>query len=452
MRAILLALAFLMPGLLWAAGDVNIGYVATVTASPEVEPGTLQYLVDGKLNTALDFAVGTTGEGVFSFTFDRPRRVSGARFYQTSDGYYSTSYVIEADVEGKGQFDKTLAQGDKAPLKAWVELKWEPVSVRAIRFRSVAGVSGGRRAHPEMAEFQILGQPEVDDMTKAGEKGIAIPYLTAVRPIERTTSLVIAGRGPALLLPQEKDYAEANAALTQALAGVKAEVVQDIAAADPAHRTVICLGNMLNNPLLERLYWNRYTFADALTPGPGNYLLHVVYDPYPYNGGNNIIVIGCSDAAGAKLGAAAFLSLVKEGKLPYLVQAGPKPLVSDQEAKKIADSKPNPTFEDFTTNTNLYLKTGCEAYAQKAVATLEIMAKLYEPGGERNLPGGSFHQALPWNEETTSCEINCAWDAFEECPLINDELGLAARAELHLRGRRRLPSDHVLWLVGLRLC
>ena len=423
MPLISVAVVLLTPALALAAEDSNIAYAAAITATPAPSPGSLQRTVDGRLGTALSFEVGTEGEGTVTFSFDRQRLVLGVRLYQGSDIYYTTAYVIEADRDGDGKFEETIAEGDNAPTKEWIEHKWERRGLRALRFRSVAGVSKGRRAHPCIAEFQILGRPEADDMEKAAEAGIVVPALVEARRIERTTWLVVNGKPPAVMLPEGEEYQQARAALTQGLraAGVSAEVAQDIEAAVPADRTVICLGNMLNGPLIERLYWNRYTFADALTPGPGKYLLHTVYDPYPYNGGNNVIIIGCSDAAGAGLGVERFLAAIEDGKLPYVAEVGPEPAVSDAEARKIAAKKLDPTLCELTENANKYLQTGCEAYARKAIAALEIVSKLYEPGGDRNNPSAGRHMVLPWNEETTSWEITCAWDAFEECPLMTDD-------------------------------
>ena len=56
---------------------------------------------------------------------------------------------------------------------------------------------------------------------------------------------------------------------------------------------------------------------------------------------------------------------------------------------------------------------------------MELMVKLYAPGGERAVQKDSFYVRLPWNEETHSWEIAGAWDAFEECPLLTDAQRLA---------------------------
>ncbi|MBU0609333.1 MAG: hypothetical protein KKI08_15715, partial [Armatimonadetes bacterium] len=408
------------------AAERNIAVAAKITTAPETEPGAILALLDGRPETQLTFAVKTAGEGAITFNFDHPRLVSAVRLYQANDVYYTTAYVIEADTDGDGTFDRVLAEVKPALQKQWAEHAFAPLQLVALRFRSTEGVSKGSRAHPCLGELQIIGQAEAGDMKKAAELGIPVAAVDEVRALTRETPLVVGGRGPAVLAPEGPEYAAAKEELLKALASYHPETAATVEAADPAKRTVVCLGSMLTNPLIERLYWNRYTFVDALTPGPANFLIHTVYDPYPWTGGHDVIIVGCSDAAGALPAVRAFAGLLKDGKLPYVVRAGPQPLVSADAAAKIAALKVNPTFEDFLKHSTDYLKTGCEAYAKKAVETLQVMTKLYAEGGQRRDPKTDRHTVLPWNEETQSFAINCAWDAFEESPLVDDALRLAA--------------------------
>jgi len=426
MRLLIAALVLLISLCPAGAAERNIAATATITATPETEPGAVLALLDGRLDTQLTFAVKTAGEGAITFTFDHPRLVSAVRLYQLHDVYYATAYVIEADTDGDGTFERVLAEAKPALQKQWAEHRFDPLKLVALRFRCTEGVSKSARAHPCLAELQIIGQVEAGDMKKATELGIPIAAVDEVRPLTRQTPLAVDGHGPAVLAPDGQEYAAARQELLQALAPAKPEAVATVEAADPAKRTVVCLGNMLNNPLLERLYWNRYTFVDTLTPGPGHYLIHTVYDPYPWNGGHDVIVLGCSDAAGALPAVRAFAGLLKDGALPYVVQGGPQPLVSADATAKIAAQKVTPTFEEVLKHSTDYLKTGCEAYAQKAVEALQIMARLYDDGGQRRDARTDRHTVLPWNEETQSFAITCAWDAFEESPLIGDDLRLAA--------------------------
>lgn len=253
------------------------------------------------------------------------------------------------------------------------------------------------------------------------------PGLSAVRAIARDTPLVTGGRPPALLLPAAPAFGEAAALLARGLAelGISAERVNDIAAADPAARTVICLGSMVDNPLIERLYWNRYTFADAVTPGDGRFLLHTVCDPYPFSGGHNVVIIGCHDPAGAALGVRRLLALIQNGRLPCIVESGPPRPAEAAAARRISATAPEPTLLEFLKHANGYLQTGMEAHARKAIASLEIMVKHYAPDGPRGAGTTLTYQRLPFDEEMASWEILCAWDAFEECPLLTDAQRLA---------------------------
>ena len=413
-----------------AAG--NIGVAATVTTTPAGEPDAVRALLDGRLDTQLTFAVNTSGPGTVTFTFDHPRTVWTVRVYQGHAVYYATAYVIEADTDGDGTFERVLAEANPAVQTAWAEHEFAPLELVALRLRATEGVSKGARAYPCLAELQIIGEPEADDMKRAGELGIPIAELSAVRPLTRETEIAAGGLAPAILAPADAAYQPAVAALEQALAPIKPEIVSTVEAADPARRTIIALGSMLTNPLIERLYWNRYTFIDAVTPGPGNYLVHTVYDPYPWTGGHDVIILGCSDAAGAQPAVEAFASRLRDGRLGYLVLAGPQPLVSPEGVRLAMAAKVNPTFEDFLKSSTAYLRTGCEAHAEKAVEALRIVAKLYAADGERRNPSADKHTRLPWNEEITSFAINVAWDAFEENPLIDDALRLeAGNAFLH---------------------
>lgn len=422
--AILLALCLAMPVF---AQDADISYAAQITTVPEASADTINNLVDGRVGTALTFEVGTEGNGQITFGFDAEREVSGIRMYQSSDIYFATAYLVSADRDGDGRFETIIAESKEFAIGNWVEHTFaEPVGARAIRFLSTDGVSKGRRAHPALAEFQIIGKPLPGDVQAANEKGIRVPQLTSPREVNRVTPLVVEGRQPALIAPDDPAYAPAVTTLITGLqaAGISPEQVATIEQADPAHRTVICMGSMLNNVLIERLYWNRYTFIDALIPGPGNYIVQTVCDPYPYNGGTNVVVLGCSDPAGAEPAVARLLELIENGLLPYAMVGGPEPLVPEATAAKVAASEPNPTLTELTDNVNGYLSTGCDAYAQKAVRAMRVVAALYAPGAERSATGTAAGRKLPWPEETSSWEIQCAWDAFDECPLIDEQLRL----------------------------
>jgi hypothetical protein len=186
MRVFMLVIAGLCLACCHAADDANITPAAEVTCHPEVAEGRLQSVTDGRVDTGFAFEVGTSGDGWVAFDFGRARAVTGLHFYQHSEIYYTTEYVIEADADGDGEFELTLAAGADAKISDWNEHHWDATQVRVVRLRSVAGVSGGKRAHPCLAEVVVLGAPMVGDAIRAHELGNPVTSVDAARDIQRS--------------------------------------------------------------------------------------------------------------------------------------------------------------------------------------------------------------------------------------------------------------------------
>jgi hypothetical protein len=243
--------------------------------------------------------------------------------------------------------------------------------------------------------------------------------LGAVPPLCQTTLLTTNGAAPVILASAggaARVAAEKlRGALHQRLA-VEPPLVSRIAEAQPGRGTVIALGNMLDNELLSRLYWNRYCYEDALFPGPDGYTVHTVYDPHPWGGGHNVIVLGASRPQQLGKAVERFLELLQGQRqstaLPYVLIVEPaKKLSAAARAKALA--KPvAPSFTAFRTNAEQYLRTGDETYAQLAIQALDVMVGIYRQKPDRH---------MPWPEETTAGPIFATWDAFEHCPLIAPE-------------------------------
>jgi len=239
------------------------------------------------------------------------------------------------------------------------------------------------------------------------------------RAVRQSTALLSGGRAPVILTPaSELALAAADklrAALQQRL-GVETRVATKLADATPGQQTVIALGNMLDNELLTRLYFNRYTFEDAQFPGPDGYTVHAVYDPYPWGGDQDVIVLGASRPEQLGRAVERFLSLLQGERaqtvLPYVLVVEPAKPLSPKERDALLARPVDPSFTAFRVHAEKYLQTGDEAYARVALAALDIMADIYHKKPDR---------PTPWPEETTSSYIFAAWDAFEECPLIQPE-------------------------------
>jgi len=252
----------------------------------------------------------------------------------------------------------------------------------------------------------------------AGAAGEPETRISAVRPIARWVDLGGGARPVVVLIPTDDGYDGIAQAIADAIAkrgGVRPSVTADPSQAVPEHGHVIAVGNVNNNELIARLHWNHYAYEDALFPGPDAFSLRTVYDPYPWHGKGNVVVVGLSDvSAGTRAAAASVDRLAtRDGQvgLDYtLLVSNAKPL--SQKVKEALDRKQDPSFRLFHESVRNYLKTGHAAYAHHAIATLARIAGMYEQDPEH---------PCTFPEEMVSAEIFGAWDAFEECPLLSDD-------------------------------
>jgi len=247
----------------------------------------------------------------------------------------------------------------------------------------------------------------------------AAATLGAVKPAPQMTALVSDGRAPVILAPANGAARAAAEKLRGALAkrlGVEPRLVSRLAEAEPGKQTAIALGNMLDNELLTRLYWSRYTYEDRQFPGPDGYTVHTVFDPHHWGGGQDVIVLGASRPDQLGKAVERFLGLLQGNgqstALPYTMIVEPVKKLSAASRSRLVAKPVDPSFAAFRTNAEQYLKTGEETYARLAIAALDIMVETYRKKPDRH---------TPWPEETTAGEIFAAWDAFEECPLITPD-------------------------------
>ncbi|OGV73418.1 MAG: hypothetical protein A3K19_10965 [Lentisphaerae bacterium RIFOXYB12_FULL_65_16] len=399
-----------------AANTGNIAASARVTCEPALD-GPVTTLIDGKL-ASVAFKVGSKGPGAVTFAWDVPRQVSKVRFQQASDQYRMDACVVEGDSGGKGVFT-SLAESKEAPLRRWVEIAFPETAVMSLRLRATAGESKGQRAYPCFSEIQVVGVALATDMQTAQKLGNPASGIPNVLPARQSTPLVSNGQAPVILAPAAGPGQDAARQLATALEqklGQPVAVVSTLEAAPLGKATVIALGSLLDNPLIDRLYWSRYTFEDNLFPGPDGYTVHTVYDPYPWGGGQDVIILGASRPEKLAAAVERFLGAVQgvgaEASLPYTLIVEPSRQLADAARQKLLDTPADPSFTDFRKYAELYLQSGEAAYAQKAKAALDIMVDTYAADPARH---------VPWPEETTSGEIAAAWDAFEECPLLPAE-------------------------------
>ncbi len=257
--------------------------------------------------------------------------------------------------------------------------------------------------------------------------------IETVRPLNLRTPIVEGGQ-PAAIIAVPTDVAgaldEQYAALAERLAagveartGVRLETTTDARSLVGGDRTIIALGNLNNNFVVERLYMNKYLEIDALKPGAGRYVLQTVHEPYNWPTGVNIVVVGASDLDGLSAGVDALLERVPQGNEwvlaePLLEVSGAEPM-SDERAQELLDSPVSQDVtRDFWMAAQRYRDTGDLAWARRAKRILLVEA------AERFDTDPHFH--ITWPEETTSNMIGAMWDVLEEAPVWTDEERLAA--------------------------
>lgn len=260
-----------------------------------------------------------------------------------------------------------------------------------------------------------------------------------LKPLCLTTDLVAQGKATCRIVTPDDDA-------HKKLAGHLAQRLRDLTGMNipmdmrgiPHQCHIIALGQMMNNPLIERLYWNRYLFADSLWPGPGGWAVQTVHSPYPWAAGYNVIALCGSDANGVALAVDAFLEGLEPGadlSVPYTCRVQlPRPEdratdyvvlgrtysevriperdLTDQEAHEIEVAEPQQSLLVFQEHAARYLITGHPAYLRAARNVLLRMCEIYE---------ADPHRKETWPEETNSRSIFAMWDAVEEGPAFTDE-------------------------------
>ncbi|MBT3376497.1 MAG: hypothetical protein HN742_01430 [Lentisphaerae bacterium] len=239
-------------------------------------------------------------------------------------------------------------------------------------------------------------------------------------PLNLATPVVTGGKPAArILVPEGGAFVELGARLASAIGaktGVAIPVTTTYAGTVESTETVIALGNLNNNRLVERLYFNQYLAIDGLKPGPGKYILQTVHEPYNGPRGKNVIVIGASDTKGLRAGVDAFIERLPAGPelvltKPLLVNSGHRPLSDAAGEKLLKRSIGQDALAEFWRAAQTYRDTGDLYHAKRAKRIL-----LY--CGDRVIEKPDYH--VTWPEETTSKMLGAMWDVLEEAPIFTE--------------------------------
>ncbi|MEW6354704.1 MAG: VCBS repeat-containing protein [Planctomycetota bacterium] len=243
--------------------------------------------------------------------------------------------------------------------------------------------------------------------------------ITTLKPLHRETPVVLDGKAQAVILVPNTDVGRQAGRIiaerVRAVSSVDLPVTSDPAQADLKTLNVIALGNLLDNPVIERLYWNRYSFADKLYPGPAKFTLRSVCNPYPYASGKNAFLVEASDDEGMLAGAEELARRIAAGKdvvLPWtLYHSAYTPPTPEKRAELRKDLKLSTEFRGFHAAVQRYLRTPDPTQLDMAKLALDAMCRTYEEDPKHH---------LTWPDETTSEWIMPSWDAVEESDEFSD--------------------------------
>ena len=264
--------------------------------------------------------------------------------------------------------------------------------------------------------------------------GASLPdQITRLKDLNLTTILCENQRPQAtIVVPEHEDYralaSEINARIRQCGgAGLPVAVNKRPSDLLP-NGHVIALGNLTNNPFIEKLYFQWFCFTDRWYPGEGGYEVRSIHNPYGTR--TNVILLGGSDQRGVAEAVGRFCGLlnprnplsvgwlldVRLGKnlLPPADKDRTPPLL-----RLFVDGLEMPLGYNEVSRLGLtYYYTGDGRYAREFLASA-LRSDLLARAGHYY----AHHNAL-------------VWDLIEESPLFTaeDRLSISNRLLEHARG------------------
>jgi outer membrane protein assembly factor BamB len=255
-----------------------------------------------------------------------------------------------------------------------------------------------------------------------------------LKDLHLTTTLCKQGKAQAVMvIPADKVYAalaeEINGRLDE-IAGVKLPVVTDKLPADLLPRgNVIAIGSLANNPFIERLYFQWFSFTDGWYPGEGGYEVRSIHNPY--GTGTNVILLGGSDEHGVALAVEKFCAFLRPAdpltvgwildvRLGANLEPPPDKAKAPPLLRLFTDALEMPLGYNEASRLGLmYYYTGAPRYAERFIEAVRN-SRLFAKAGHYY----AHHNAL-------------VWDLIEESPLFSDEDRLLVTNDLleHAWGR-----------------
>ncbi len=219
-------------------------------------------------------------------------------------------------------------------------------------------------------------------------------------------------KGGYIFVPKSKNYRKPGNDLLDFLQkqGLNNfSLISDLTILEKHPKNVIALGQMMNNPLIEWLYWNYYTLVNPTYPGKEGFVIETVFTPLPVLPRHSVIVLGGSNLRTVRQAAGQFIrktpkSLVWPSTL--LVKGYSLDKRQDEYIEKIKKNPKKTQLLDFQILTTLYHETGNVKFRNLALKVLMCNIRDFERKRNRYV--------VTWKDEKASMEIMCAWDFLQE--------------------------------------
>ncbi len=256
------------------------------------------------------------------------------------------------------------------------------------------------------------------------------------------TPLVEAGK-PAghIVVPDDKQWHDVGMRLREAIEARTGAQLEVITSGERdweplrSDETTIAIGHVGNNFVVERMWLQRYQEVNAHHPGPGEYILQTIPEPYDCPVGKNVLLVGASDLEGAERGMQRLLEVLgePEGDTLALDQwlleiSGAEHMGDEQREALVNRDLSKFWLKDFHTAVRRYRDTADPAWAERARFVLRKINERYlqfahDPNVLKYWPeptAGSTHR-IYWPEETSADWIGTMWDFFEEAPVLTED-------------------------------
>ncbi|MEN6385328.1 MAG: hypothetical protein ABFD79_09015 [Phycisphaerales bacterium] len=266
------------------------------------------------------------------------------------------------------------------------------------------------------------------------------------RTLHTTTDLTFGG---SIVIPESNKYEQLAKKIQVKLkqvAGADYQITSSLPSKISNNQVVIAIGNMMNNYVIERLYWNFYTMVNPTYPGANGYVIETVHQPLPIFPSNNVVVLGGSNLETCEQAVNGFIGKINskdECKFNPILE-----VTGDVEQKRESSKNLEKVkgLRGFRSMADLYHKTGKKKYLKASITALSKYCKMTKENPNWILFWGdeidSFREVLAWDFVQEHAGLSDAENLVYEQFFLNYINKLVDRAEIY--GRIK-PEPVLAW-------